>query len=195
MRGRERGDMKSGIHPKYTEIQVTCSCGNTFATRRPWASRCTSKSARRAIRSTPASRRSWTPPAASTSSASATASKTAPRRAERRSRRRVRACQRAPTGAVCASTVKAASAAFFVSDPAVRGKASTTPHRLRHASTADATIPEADDPRPSSPSGPFRALEAVRPRGAVRGVGRCSASSATIPGRRRTRRRSASRSR
>jgi len=24
--------MKSGIHPKYTEIQVTCSCGNTFAT-------------------------------------------------------------------------------------------------------------------------------------------------------------------
>ena len=25
--------MKTGIHPKYTEIQVTCSCGNTFATR------------------------------------------------------------------------------------------------------------------------------------------------------------------
>jgi large subunit ribosomal protein L31 len=25
--------MKSGIHPNYTEIQVTCSCGNTFATR------------------------------------------------------------------------------------------------------------------------------------------------------------------
>ena len=25
--------MKSGIHPKYTEIQVTCSCGNTFQTR------------------------------------------------------------------------------------------------------------------------------------------------------------------
>jgi large subunit ribosomal protein L31 len=24
--------MKSGIHPKYTEIQVTCSCGNTFVT-------------------------------------------------------------------------------------------------------------------------------------------------------------------
>jgi large subunit ribosomal protein L31 len=24
--------MKSGIHPKYTEIQVTCSCGNTFTT-------------------------------------------------------------------------------------------------------------------------------------------------------------------
>ncbi len=24
--------MKTGIHPKYTEIQVTCSCGNTFAT-------------------------------------------------------------------------------------------------------------------------------------------------------------------
>ena len=27
------GTMKTGIHPKYTEIQVTCSCGNTFATR------------------------------------------------------------------------------------------------------------------------------------------------------------------
>ena len=25
--------MKSGIHPKYGEIQVTCSCGNTFTTR------------------------------------------------------------------------------------------------------------------------------------------------------------------
>lgn len=25
--------MKSGIHPDYEEIQVTCSCGNTFATR------------------------------------------------------------------------------------------------------------------------------------------------------------------
>ena len=48
--------------------------------RRP--SRSTSKSARRAIRSTPASRRSWTPPAASTSSASATA--------RRRTRRRPR---------------------------------------------------------------------------------------------------------
>jgi len=31
-----RGDiediMKNGIHPKYQEIQVTCSCGNTFTT-------------------------------------------------------------------------------------------------------------------------------------------------------------------
>ena len=25
--------MKSGIHPNYTEVQVTCSCGNTFTTR------------------------------------------------------------------------------------------------------------------------------------------------------------------
>jgi large subunit ribosomal protein L31 len=25
--------MKTGIHPNYSEIQVTCSCGNTFATR------------------------------------------------------------------------------------------------------------------------------------------------------------------
>jgi large subunit ribosomal protein L31 len=25
--------MKSGIHPKYAEITVTCSCGNSFTTR------------------------------------------------------------------------------------------------------------------------------------------------------------------
>ncbi len=25
--------MKDGIHPKYEEIKVTCSCGHTFATR------------------------------------------------------------------------------------------------------------------------------------------------------------------
>jgi large subunit ribosomal protein L31 len=25
--------MKDGIHPKYNEIQVTCSCGNAFTTR------------------------------------------------------------------------------------------------------------------------------------------------------------------
>ena len=25
--------MKADIHPKYAEIQVTCSCGNTFTTR------------------------------------------------------------------------------------------------------------------------------------------------------------------
>ena len=25
--------MKTGIHPKYDKIQVTCSCGNTFETR------------------------------------------------------------------------------------------------------------------------------------------------------------------
>jgi len=25
--------MKASIHPQYSEIQVTCSCGNTFATR------------------------------------------------------------------------------------------------------------------------------------------------------------------
>ena len=25
--------MKEGIHPKYTDITVTCACGNTFQTR------------------------------------------------------------------------------------------------------------------------------------------------------------------
>jgi len=25
--------MKSGIHPKYEEVTVTCACGNTFKTR------------------------------------------------------------------------------------------------------------------------------------------------------------------
>ena len=28
-----RCHMKIGIHPQYSEIQVTCSCGNTFTTR------------------------------------------------------------------------------------------------------------------------------------------------------------------
>jgi large subunit ribosomal protein L31 len=28
-----RWAMKTGIHPQYSEIQVTCSCGNTFTTR------------------------------------------------------------------------------------------------------------------------------------------------------------------
>jgi len=28
-----RTKMKPGIHPEYTEITVTCSCGNTFKTR------------------------------------------------------------------------------------------------------------------------------------------------------------------
>jgi large subunit ribosomal protein L31 len=26
-------DMKNGIHPDYEDIQVTCSCGNTFTTK------------------------------------------------------------------------------------------------------------------------------------------------------------------
>jgi large subunit ribosomal protein L31 len=25
--------MKAGIHPEYNDVQVTCSCGNTFTTR------------------------------------------------------------------------------------------------------------------------------------------------------------------
>ena len=25
--------MKAGIHPDYNDVQVTCSCGNTFTTR------------------------------------------------------------------------------------------------------------------------------------------------------------------
>jgi large subunit ribosomal protein L31 len=28
-----RQAMKADIHPKYTEVQVTCSCGNVFTTR------------------------------------------------------------------------------------------------------------------------------------------------------------------
>jgi large subunit ribosomal protein L31 len=31
-RGAIEDIMKNGIHPKYQEIQVTCSCGNTFTT-------------------------------------------------------------------------------------------------------------------------------------------------------------------
>jgi large subunit ribosomal protein L31 len=29
----ERNSMKAKIHPEYKEVQVTCSCGNTFVTR------------------------------------------------------------------------------------------------------------------------------------------------------------------
>jgi large subunit ribosomal protein L31 len=29
----ERKDMKAKVHPEYKEVQVTCSCGNTFVTR------------------------------------------------------------------------------------------------------------------------------------------------------------------
>ena len=29
--------MKADLHPKYTEIKVVCSCGNTFNTRSTWA--------------------------------------------------------------------------------------------------------------------------------------------------------------
>jgi large subunit ribosomal protein L31 len=32
-RARRKDIMKDAIHPKYAETQVTCSCGNTFATR------------------------------------------------------------------------------------------------------------------------------------------------------------------
>ena len=31
--GPGRSAMKEGIHPKYSEITVTCSCGNSFQTR------------------------------------------------------------------------------------------------------------------------------------------------------------------
>ena len=29
----QRSDMKAAIHPDYKDINVTCSCGNTFVTR------------------------------------------------------------------------------------------------------------------------------------------------------------------
>jgi len=31
--GRREDITKTGIHPNYSEIQVTCSCGNQFTTR------------------------------------------------------------------------------------------------------------------------------------------------------------------
>ena len=76
--------MKAGIHPDYKEINVICSCGNKFTTSPCSAASCTSKCARPATRSTRASRRSWTPPAASRSSASATARPLPPPRARQR---------------------------------------------------------------------------------------------------------------
>jgi large subunit ribosomal protein L31 len=33
LRPQRKNAMKSATHPNYSEIQVTCSCGNTFATR------------------------------------------------------------------------------------------------------------------------------------------------------------------
>lgn len=33
MQNQEVFNMKQGIHPEYKEIQVTCSCGNSFVTR------------------------------------------------------------------------------------------------------------------------------------------------------------------
>jgi large subunit ribosomal protein L31 len=29
----QKGIMKEGIHPKYADVKVACSCGNEFATR------------------------------------------------------------------------------------------------------------------------------------------------------------------
>jgi large subunit ribosomal protein L31 len=31
--GKEKGEMKPNIHPKYVECTVTCACGYTFKTR------------------------------------------------------------------------------------------------------------------------------------------------------------------
>ncbi len=30
---KNKNDMKKDIHPKYSEIKVTCSCGNSFVTK------------------------------------------------------------------------------------------------------------------------------------------------------------------
>ena len=74
--------MKKDIHPEYVETQVTCTCGNTFTTRstatvrRPPRRRLLAT----ATRSTPASRRSSTPAAASPASRPATPRRHRPRR-------------------------------------------------------------------------------------------------------------------
>ena len=53
--------MKTGIHPKYNTIKATCSCGNIIETRSTLAQDITLTSARPAIRSIRASRRSPIP--------------------------------------------------------------------------------------------------------------------------------------
>ena len=67
--------MKTDIHPKYDEVTVKCSCGNTFTTRSTKPGEQLSSSATSATPSTPASRSWSTPVAASSASTSATGSR------------------------------------------------------------------------------------------------------------------------
>ena len=69
--------MKEGIHPKYEDITATCSCGNVIKTR-----------------STPASRRLWTPVVVSIASRSVSAAVSVARKTDPR-----RDVEKAPLGA------------------------------------------------------------------------------------------------
>ena len=64
--------MKSQHSSQVPEVKMTCVCGNMFTTRSTMGKDSTWKSAPHAIRSSPGSRRSWTPPVAWTASASST---------------------------------------------------------------------------------------------------------------------------
>ena len=91
----ERTTMKKDIHPEYRVTEVTCTCGDTFTTRSTatngiiHADVCSN-----ATRSTPASRRSSTPAAASPASRPAT-----PRRPPQTPTRAAGRLQVAPDGA------------------------------------------------------------------------------------------------
>ena len=56
--------MKADIHPAYETIVVTCSCGNKFETRSNLCKPLVLTYATSATRSTPVSRKLWTPAAA-----------------------------------------------------------------------------------------------------------------------------------
>ncbi len=159
-RPRKRTSMKTGIHPKYTEIQVTCSCGNTFTTRstvgKPLHVEVCSAchpfyTGKQKVMDTAGRidkfRQRY-------------ASKTA-RATVTRASRKWRG--RALSGA---RTRKAASAAFFF-PPRLRDR---LPHPLRCRRTPNRS--RTGRRFRSRPSGPLPRAEAVRPRRAVRRVGR-----------------------
>ncbi len=180
--------MKSGIHPKYTEIQVTCSCGNTFATSstvgKPLHVEVCSAchpfyTGKQKVMDTAGRIDKFRQRYGSKSAAAAPAA--APRSRRPRNAR----CKSAVGRCVALSTVKAASAAFFVSQS--RLASGSNPATMPTTKPADAD--SADAMAFDSP-GPYRAIEAVRPRRPVRRVdraGRRRPRSVEDAGRRRLR--------
>ena len=177
--------MKIGIHPKYTEIQVTCSCGNTFTTRstvgKPLHVEVCSAchpfyTGKQKVMDT-----------------AGRIDKFRQRYGRSPRRRRPRPdVDRAvePTGTVGARAKERQLRLPFSLRRRCRVAAILTP-----CARPARYVPESVDPTRSSPSGPLSRAASSSASSCCARVGRCSASSATTRGRPRTRRRSASRSR